>query len=237
MMAKQYKHIFFDLDHTLWDFETNSNETLIDLVHHFGIDKVKGFDEKHFLAQFHKANFELWDKYNKDLITTEDLRSQRFDMAFASYDFDKAAIKEQFNEQYLLHCPHKGKLMPSAFEVLEKLFSSYYNLYILTNGFEHVQLIKLTTSNIFHFFEEVFTVKDVGYKKPNPDYFKYVLSFIGARPEECIMVGDSIEIDVLGAMQVGIDGVWYNPKNEKHHAMPNFEIAHLEELLDILPQK
>lgn len=233
-MGRKYKYVFFDLDHTLWDFEANSNQTLGELVVKYGIDKVEGFVFEEYLEDFHRANFKLWDAFNRDEITTEELRSYRYDHSFAKYQFDKEAIKQCFNEDYIALCPYKGNLMPQAREVLEYLYSEYFNLYILTNGFEHIQLAKLTSSQMFHYFEEVFTARDSGYKKPHPSYFEYVLKTIQADPKDCLMIGDSLEVDVLSAMNLGIDAVWYNPKKEEGKAKPTYEIASLIELKDIV---
>ena len=233
-MSKRYKHIFFDLDHTLWDFETNSNHTLKELVSKYEIDKVNGFIFEECIQRFHEANHMLWDLFVKDEINSEELRHRRFDHSFELYEFDKDAIRSCFNEEYLALCPCKGHLMPQAKEILTDLYGSYYNLYILTNGFEHVQLTKMITSQIFHYFEDVFTVKDVGFKKPDPQYFKEVLGRVHASPSECIMIGDSLEVDVLAAMQVGIDGVWYNPKKVASTFKPTFEIAALLDLKNII---
>lgn len=231
---KKYKHIFFDLDHTLWDFETNSNQTLFELVSKYEIDKVPGFDFDECVSMFHEANYKFWNAFNRDEITAEQLRHYRFDHSFSKYDFNKDAIRDQFNEDYLSLCPYKPNLMPQAKDILEFLYSEYFNLYILTNGFEHVQLLKLTSSQVFHYFEDVFTIKDFGFKKPHPQYFKHVLHSINASPHDCLMVGDSLEIDILPAMALGIDGVWYNPKKAEGIRKPTCEIVDLLELKELV---
>lgn len=233
-MKKKYTHIFFDLDHTLWDFEKNSNETLLELVRHFKISDIHSFDENQFLEKFHKANYILWDQFNADKISAEELRNMRFQMAFDHHLEDVKHLINEFNQAYINTCPHKGYLIPYAKEVLENLYSKYYKLFILTNGFEHIQLTKLITSNIFHYFDEVYSVKDIGFKKPNPEYFNFVLKEQNIDPSSCIMIGDSLEIDVLAAMNVGIDGVWYNPTNNYAPQSPTYIINDLRELFTIV---
>ncbi len=230
-MARKYKHIFFDLDHTLWDFDKNSEIALKMAIQEFGIDKVPNFSFETFFAQFKTANYELWDLFSLNKISSEELRNLRFLHAFDGWDFDKESIKNAFNEAYLMWCPIQGHLMENTKEVLEYLFERY-ELHVLTNGFEHIQYTKMITSDIFHYFQHVVTAKDTnGVLKPNPAFFHYAVKLANAEYHECIMIGDTPHVDVVGAQAAGIDTILYNPSNKSTQVQPNHEISSLKELL------
>ncbi len=231
---KKYSHIFFDLDHTLWDFDKNSREALAELVDKYKIHKANGFEFESFLERFKKANLEMWALYTKDLINAEELRRKRLDLAFENVDIHLEPIYERFSADYISCCSTKGHLLDNAREVLESLHERY-SLYILTNGFEKVQYTKLITSNIFHYFDEVFTTADTnGIKKPNPLFFEYAIQKAGGRTKQLIMVGDTLDVDIHGAQESGLDTVYFNP-DATPHSTPDitYEIKNLSELLDI----
>lgn len=229
----RYSHIFFDLDRTLWDFETNAFLTLKELYEKHGLAArgVAPFDD--FLERYKRINIEMWNSYGKGTITKEMLRSDRFRRTFAEYGVDDDALSDAVGLDYITLSPARTALFPYAADVLAYL-SEKYHLHILTNGFEEVQHIKLERSGIKSFFREVITSERAGYKKPDKRMFSFAMGLAGANAEETLMIGDSLEIDIAGARECGIDQVFFNPAKEKHNEKVTHEISCLSELKNLL---
>lgn len=229
----KYQHLFFDLDHTLWDFETNSQEALLDLYQRHKLEERLQAPVHKFLQAYYQINDELWALYRKSLISKEDLRHQRFYRAFHSFGpLDEETI-QSFERQYMDLAPRKTALMPGTLKVLTAL-KERYNLHIITNGFSETQKIKLEGSGLRPFFEGVFCSDAIGINKPEAGIFIEAMKRVGAERKNSIMIGDNLLADVSGARNVGMDQVYYNPKASAHKDQVTFEIGHLEELLPIL---
>ncbi len=229
----QYDTIFFDLDHTLWDFETNSREALLELSDKYkllskGVDTFENFIQKYF-----DINERMWDEYRKGIIDKEALRHNRFHEALKLYDIDDYALAQKIGTDYTAIAPYKSNVFPHAIETLSYL-AEKYPLYIITNGFEEVQHIKLKHSKLEHFFKDVITSERAGFKKPDERIFHFSLDVAKAKPETSIMIGDSLEADVLGAKNVGMHHVYFNPDEKEHAEDLTYEIKSLKELLEIL---
>lgn len=229
----QYKYIFFDLDHTLWDFEKNSVETLSELYHKYELAKLGTFCENTFIARFHEINMQLWRQSDEGKLDRDTLRNNRFRMIFEGLGYENEQVTSQMGEDYVILCPQKKELLPFALDMLEYLHQRY-ELFILTNGFSDVQAVKLSAAGILHFFKKVFTAEDFGVGKPSKTYFYGVLHEVGARPEECIMIGDNLKTDILGAQNAGIDHVYYNPGKRSYFMQVQHEIQCLSELSGLL---
>ena len=203
---KKYKHIFFDLDNTLWDFEANSAVALKLTFDHFQLhNRVKSFPDFHEVYLGH--NERLWDEYRKNGITKQELVSKRFQHTFD--EFGITGINPlNFNEVFLDIMPTLKLLLPGAPELLDYLQKKYYSLYIITNGFKEVQEKKLEMTGIRGYFKKVFISEDIKAQKPSPVIFEYALKSSNARKLESIMVGDSWEVDIEGAMNFGMDQVF-----------------------------
>jgi len=205
------RDIFFDLDHTIWDFDANSKLALQELFFEFDLTK-RGVDFDAFMKEYYEVNDIYWARYRNNEIQRQELRIGRFIDAFANLDvridFDFA---DQFAGRYLELSPYKTNLFPNAIEVLTYL-QSKFNLHIITNGFEEVQFIKLKHSNLKQFFKTVVCAEEVGEKKPHPSVFQYALDKSGANPKQAVMVGDSLQADVQGALDVGMHAIYFNPE-------------------------
>ena len=229
----KYKHIFFDLDRTLWDFETNSNKTLLQLIDRFSLLK-KGVDiPENFIRKYKIHNERLWDLYRIDKIKKEDLRGKRFLLTMQDYGIDDFQLAEDFGLAYIEESPYKTELFPFSFEVLEYLKEKYI-LHIITNGFEEVQHIKLEASKLHAYFDVIITSEQVGVKKPNPRIFEFALEKANALAKESMMIGDDLKVDVLGAKKAGMTAIYFNPKKTKHQEKIKFEISCLSQIMDIL---
>lgn len=205
--------VFFDLDHTLWDFEKNSALTFEKILveHNIDIELAK------FLDVYVPANLVFWKLYREEKISKKDLRYQRLKTVFdkLSYRVSDETILS-LSEEYINHLSSYNNLFPKTVEVLEYL-KPRYRLHIITNGFQEIQDKKLKNSGIYSFFDEVINSEMAGVKKPNPIIFELALKRAKVTPEKSIMIGDSLEADVLGAKGVGLHALHFNAHNEPIH--------------------
>ena len=229
----KYKHIFFDLDHTLWDFDTNANNTLEELYSEFSLKKIGVDDLERFKHEYHIINLQMWLDYEKGNINQHTLRFKRFYDTLLKFEIENLELSHQLGAKYLEHLPKRTVLLPGAVEVLEYL-KNKYKIHLITNGFDKVQHQKLKHSNIDHYFDTVITSEFAGYKKPQKEIFHFAISEVSAYPSNCIMIGDNIENDIIGAYKAGINQIFYNPLKVETSFTPTHEIEHLIELLTIL---
>ena len=228
-----YKHIFFDLDHTIWDFNTNCRLALDELYEKYTFSKL-GFPKEQFYTVYKEINDSMWQDYHKGTITKEDIRSKRFEYTFSQLGHDKSIIPTVLDDEFLTSCPAKGQVFPFTHESLEYLINKKYILHIITNGFKETQHIKLSTSNLSSYFTHI-TESDVcGFMKPDKRIFDHALSLGNASAKESIMIGDDLQADILGARAAGIDQIFINRNNFSHTEKITYEINCLSTLMKIL---
>ncbi len=230
---KKYHHIFFDLDHTLWDFEKNSAETLADLYRQYKLTGFNLFSESAFIEKFNHVNNHLWALYHRGKINKNEIRETRFKKIFLELGLTESQVPADFAEVYLLSCPQKTNIIPFAKDVLDYL-QPKYELHIITNGFNDVQDTKLTSAKIKKYFKEVITSESIGYKKPQREIFEYALDVSNATVNTSIMIGDNLHTDIMGAKAVNMDQVFFNPNDLSHQEKVTYEINCLSELPNIL---
>jgi putative hydrolase of the HAD superfamily len=233
-MAKKYHHIFFDLDHTLWDFDTNSEATLLDLYHELQLaDKTNGdFDEFH--KTYHHHNTIYWDRFRKGLINREELRWKRMWRTLVDYKIHDEALSKQMSERYLEILPTKTNLFPDCRELLNHLQDSGYPMHLITNGFEKTQHQKLKNSGIDHYFKEVITSEQAGIMKPHAAIFEYALNKANTSAATSIMIGDTLEVDILGAINIGMDTIYFNPAQPPSEKIkPTHIVQNLGEMITL----
>ena len=229
-----YKHLFFDLDHTLWDFEKNSRESLADLYQAFSLHTWNISELSAFQQEFSIVNKRYWSLLESNQITHEELRRRRFRDTLINLGVEADEILGlKLNEAFLELLPQKSHLIEVAIEVLD-FFSPNCELHILSNGWQHVQARKISSSNISHYFKEVITIERAEARKPDKKIFDYAIQAAGARLSESIMIGDNYEADILGAINAKMDSVFYNPDVFEVTQKPTFEIRKLVELKEIL---
>lgn len=233
MKKRKYKHILFDLDHTLWDFEKNSTEALLEVYEHYLFKKYNKFTAVEFVLKFKEINAALWDQYNLNKIEKEYLRNERFKLTLVDLGIKESEIPPDIGEMYILRCPVKPHVIPHTFEVLDYL-KPKYNLHIITNGFEDIQDIKLSYSNLKGYFDFIFTSERAGHKKPSREMFEKAIELLDAKTEECIMIGDNPVTDIQGAINASLDVIYFNPENVPHDLPVTYEIKSLLELTRIL---
>lgn len=231
----KYKHIFFDLDHTLWDFEANAYQVLAELfdTHALASRGVPSFDVFHKTYMGH--NEILWDRFRKGFITRNDLRFKRFSRTLLDFKIGDDKLSHTMGTQFLEILPYKTALFPYAKEILEYLAAKNYPIHMITNGFEDTQLIKMKSSGIDAFFTHVVTSEKAGTLKPYREIFDYAVNLAGGTADTSIMIGDALNIDILGAYNAGLDQVYYNPLIPVTGDLkPTYVIQGLHELKEIL---
>jgi len=206
---KDIKDVFFDLDHTLWDFDRNSALAFkaIFKLNDIAID----FDE--FLKVYSPINFKYWKWYREDRVTKAQLRYGRFKKTFDALGISVTDdVIDTLSEDYITHLPNHNHLFENTITILEYL-SKKYRLHIITNGFEEVQIKKLVNSRIDHFFKAVITSEAAGVKKPHPKIFELALKESGASVSHSVMIGDTYEADIVGAENIGMQTICFNYHN------------------------
>lgn len=211
MLNRKIKDVFFDLDHTLWDFDKNSALAFqrVFLRHKIDLKLAE------FIKEYEPINLKYWRKFRQEIISKEELRRGRLREAFAFFkmEFTLEAIDDIANS-YLEELPIDNHLFAGTIETLDYL-SATYRLHIVTNGFEQVQHAKLQNSGIKKYFATVTTSESAGVKKPHPLIFKRALANAGAIPQKSMMIGDSLEADILGAHNAGMDTLFFNYRMEE----------------------
>ncbi len=202
--------VFFDLDHTLWDFDKNSALAFERVFQKHKID----LSVTDFLKEYEPINLIYWKKYREEMVTKEQLRRGRLNEAFDLFNI-KFPIEtiDTLATCYIEELPIDNHLFVDTIEILEYL-SKKYNLHIITNGFEEVQHLKLKNSDIKKYFASITTSEEVGLKKPNPVIFETALIKASTVPQKSIMIGDSFEADIVGAENVGMHTLFFNYRNE-----------------------
>ena len=226
---KTITDLFFDLDHTLWDFEKNSALTFEQLLADYNIP----VDLPDFLNIYVPLNLEYWKAFREQRMDKETLRYRRikdtFDRLQFSIDDDMVYT---LADAYIQNLPEYNHLFPGVIEVLDKL-KEQYSLHIITNGFREVQRFKMRNAGLTSYFNTVTDSESVGVKKPNPLIFQKALTDANCDPANSVMIGDSHEADILGALQVGMHTIHFAAAGETPHK-DCVMIDNLPQLLGIL---
>jgi putative hydrolase of the HAD superfamily len=226
----QYKHLFFDLDHTLWDFEANSRQTLEEMYHALLLKErgVHSFDD--FFNRYIVHNDKLWERYRNGYIKVDELRWKRMWLTLLDFKIGDEPLARKMDVLFLDALPTRKILFPYAIEILDYLAKKGYSLHLITNGFEKTQLSKIENAGLSGYFGEVITSEGANSLKPHKEIFEYAFRKTGAAPAESIMLGDSIEADIQGAMNAGIDQVYVNHLGIEPEIRPTYTIYSLKEL-------
>jgi putative hydrolase of the HAD superfamily len=226
----KYKHLFFDLDHTLWDFDANSRLTLHELYDSFELAQ-KGVNN---FELFHKTylvnNDKLWARYRNGLIKVDELRWKRMWLTLIDFKIGDESLARSMGDQFLYLLPYRKTLFPYTIEILQFLTDKNYKLHLITNGFEVTQHHKLKNAGLDKFFIEVITSEGSNSLKPHKEIFEYAFMKTKSQYHECIMIGDSMEADIQGAINAGIDQVYVNHLNIKPAIQPTYIVYSLKEL-------
>lgn len=229
----KYAHIFFDLDHTLWDFDTNSRHTLKEIHGCFELHTRGVHDFDLFHKNYLTHNEVLWERYRNGFIKVDELRWKRMWQTLIDFKIGDEDLAKEMGIKFLELLPTRNILFPDTIEVLEYLTDKGYQLHLITNGFEHTQHCKLKNSGISKYFREVITSEGSNSLKPKKEIFEYALMRTKAFPENSIMIGDSVEVDILGALNAGMDQVFVNHLRASCEMKPTYTVYCLKELKEI----
>lgn len=226
----RYKHLFFDLDHTLWDFDANAKETLTEIFALFELSAIitSPFDDFYRKYLFH--NEVLWDRYHKGLISSDELKWKRMWRTLLDFKIGDEVLSKKMSEKFLEILPTKKLLFPYTREILDYLRDKEYVLHLITNGFEKTQWSKLNNSGLGHYFTHVITSETSNSLKPKKEIFEYAMNKATASLPESIMIGDNLDADIQGAINAGMDSVFVNHINSPVPLQPTYTVYHLKEL-------
>lgn len=209
-MNTKITDVFFDLDHTLWDFDRNSALAFERVFSSHKISVVL----PDFLKIYEPINFDYWKLYREDRVSKQELRRGRFRDAFVPFGIKYTEDElDALATSYIDELLKDNHLLEGASEILEYL-ALRYRLHIITNGFAEVQSLKLENSGISHYFKTVTTSEEVGLKKPHPRVFETALNKANTHPPASIMIGDTFEADIMGAENIGMHSIFYNYRND-----------------------
>jgi putative hydrolase of the HAD superfamily len=233
MQQRKYRHIFFDLDHTLWDFDANARATLEQLHLDLNLPEKGVHDFDLFYRNYLAHNEKLWERYRNGYIKQDELRIKRMWLTLLDFRIADDELTRQLSELFLQLLPTRTILFPDTIEVLTWLANKDYRLHLITNGFEHTQHSKLKSSGLDKFFKHVITSEGSNSLKPKKEIFEYALEKTGAAINESIMIGDSLDVDIAGAMGIGMDQVHVNFIGTVQHITPTYTVTTLKELEQI----
>jgi len=229
-----YKHLFFDLDHTLWDFNVNAKESLSELYEFFTLESRSVSPFEQFYSIYLNHNATLWERYEKGFITTEELKWRRMWRTLLDFKIADEKLAKDMSEYFLEVLPTKKKVFEYTYEILSYLTEKKYALHLITNGFEKTQRLKLKSSDLTKYFKTIVTSEISNSVKPKKEIFEYALNKAQGKIEECIMIGDNLNADILGAKNAGMDSIFVNHINTNCGEEPTYVIRYLKELESIL---
>ncbi|OKS89496.1 YjjG family noncanonical pyrimidine nucleotidase [Mucilaginibacter polytrichastri] len=228
-----YRHLFFDLDHTIWDFDKNAEETLHELYHQYQLKDLGLHSADRFIETYTAHNHRLWAEYHMGRISKDTLREMRFKQTFLDLGLHPDVIPAEFEDDYVRLGPTKLNLFPGAHETLAYL-KGKYTLHLISNGFRESTEMKVSNTNLAQYFDNVIISEIVGVNKPDKAIFEHALQLAGAEKYESVMIGDSIEADIMGALNFGIDAIYFNPAGLPKLDVVEIEIRSLSELMGML---
>ena len=229
----KYKHLFFDLDHTLWDFDANAKIALTEMYSFFNLASLQVAPFETFYQHYLHHNQILWDRYHNGFISSEDLKWKRMWRTLLEFKIGDEKLAKEISEKFLEILPIQKGVFPHTFEILDYLTQKNYQLHLITNGFERVQWSKLNNSGLNKYFGQVITSESSNSLKPKKEIFDFALQKTGALVSNSIMLGDNLDADILGAINFGMDSVFVNHLNISTEMQPTFTITHLKELENI----
>lgn len=230
-----YKHLFFDLDHTLWDFEANSGITLRHLYETFDLKKKGIEDFEVFRVTYEMHNDRMWELFRNGKVQRDILKWKRMWLTLLDFKMPDRELANEMSAIYLALLPNQGQLMEGTIPLLEFCKANDYILHIITNGFEDTQQKKMITSGLVPYFDQIITSENSNSMKPKSEIFTYSFDKAKALKKDSLMIGDNLEADILGAKNFGFDQVWFNPQKLDHQGVdPTYQVNNISEIKEIL---
>lgn len=225
----KYEFLLFDADHTLFDFKKSEYFALKEALDFYSLPST---DE--VIERYSVINVKYWKMLERGEIDKKSLMLARFVEFAREYGFEDKA--EALSDLYMSNLSHQAHLFDGALEMIEKL-SKKYRLFIITNGVKSTQDGRFGLSPITKYFEKIFISEVIGYEKPHREFFDAVSRCIdGYVKERAIVIGDSLSSDIVGAINSGLDCIWYNPKEKEAPKDYNitYTVKSFDEILEIL---
>ena len=220
-MAK-WQYLLFDADNTLYDFSATEKAALTRLFCHYKIPES-------LLPVYHDGNLDCWTMYERGQLTLEALESERFRLFFQRADINENPVEA--GNLYSTYPGEEGIMLPGAVEFLESLSS--FDLSLITNGIARVQKERIKRTNTARFFSHIFISQEIGWAKPDPRFFDYVLSTLHTEKEKCVVIGDSLTSDIKGANNAGIASIFFSPSGKKAETA-TYSATSYGEIIEIL---
>jgi putative hydrolase of the HAD superfamily len=230
---RKYSHLFFDLDHTLWDFDANAKTSLTDIFEEFELHKKIDGEFDMFYKKYLHHNKILWERYQNGFINAEELKWRRMWRTLLEFKIGDEVLSKSISTRFLEILPTKKELFPHTIEILNYLKEKKYTMHLITNGFEKTQWSKIQNSNIDHYFTHMITSESSNSMKPEKEIFEYALNKANANVAESIMIGDNQSADIKGGIDAGMDTIFVNHINEVSILNPTYVVTHLNELEQI----
>ncbi len=232
---KQYTDIFFDLDHTIWDFDTNAKISVFEMFRELKLEEILEVKAEDFYPVYLENNLLLWARYEAGFISSSDLKWKRMWRTLLHFKRPDEALSKTMSLKFLEILPVQKTLFPYTIEILEYLTARQYKLHLITNGFEATQKLKLNNSGLTGYFEEMITSERSQSMKPKKEIFDFALNVTNAKLEHSLMIGDNLKADIQGAINAGMDNVFVNHIDAVvDDIIPTHTIIHLKELETIL---
>ncbi len=228
------RHIFFDLDNTLWDHRKNAYLTIKELFNQQKITEKYGIDFESFHQVYHDINERLWEQIRDGEIDKDYLRKHRFYDSFLSFGIDDAQLSDYFEHHFLDEILNYNELVDGAIDLLDYLRNKGYIMHIISNGFQEVTERKCILSGISDYFETITSADSIGLRKPRPEIFDYSLNLAKAAKEESIMIGDDWIADVKGAQNFGMDVIFFDVYQDNPQEAGLKVVRHLSEIKNYL---
>lgn len=229
-----YQHLFFDLDHTLWDFDANAQESLAELYIFFQLESKEIGPFNQFYSTYLDHNKTLWNRFEKGFITVEELKWKRMWRTLLDFKVADEKLAREMSDYFLEILPTKKKVFEYTYEILDYLTEKKYALHLITNGFEKTQRLKLASSDLTKYFKNIITSEISNSVKPKKEIFEYAVKLAHGKMEESMMIGDNLYADILGARNAGMHSVFVNHINGICGQEPTYIIRHLKELKSFL---
>lgn len=225
----KYNVVLFDADNTLFDFKKAEDNAFKNTLTFYNIPFNQEIKEK-----YSEINDSLWKQFERDEIKKDDVQNLRFTLLFKEFSLNYCGVKA--NHKFLEYLSKESSLIDNAVEVCKKLSEKHF-LYIVTNGISKVQHERFKNCKLNSYFKDVFVSEDIGYKKPQKEFFNYVFeNIIKTDKSDILLVGDSLTADIRGANNAKIASCWFNPENNKNKTdiIPTYEINSLLQLVDLV---
>jgi len=231
---KNIRHIFFDLDNTLWDHRKNAYLTLKEIFAREKVYEAHQLEFEDFHREYFTINENLWAQIRDGEIDKEYLRKHRFYDSFLFFGIDDEELAEKFESNFLDEILNYNELVPGAFEILEYLSEKPYTLHVLSNGFQEVTFRKTELSGIKNYFETITSADEINIRKPKAEIYAYGLGKANAKPEESIMIGDDWIADIHGARAFGMQAIFFDVFDDNYQHDDLITIKKLPELKQYL---